>query len=100
MFTLPKKLHKKRALMSRDDLIECLNKQVDILNLNVNGKLSVKSASQMTFNDLTSDSLIKLQIVMVLAQATGAEIELEKLSKCPTLLDAIDLISSTAKQSR
>jgi acyl carrier protein len=78
--------------MTRDQLIKFLNHQVDTLGLKVLGLISVDSAARMTFDDLTSDSLEALQLIMALEEATGADVELDHLRKCATLLDAIDLI--------
>ena len=78
--------------MTRDQLINFFNQQVDVLDLKVSDLISVESAARMTFNDLTSDSLEALQIAMSLEEATGADIEIDQLRDCATLLDAIDLI--------
>ncbi len=84
-------------LMTRDQLIEFFNGQVDALDLNVPGWISAERAARMTFRDLTTDSLEALQLAMAIEEATGSDLELDQLQSCPTLLDAIDLIASTAK---
>lgn len=83
--------------MTRDQLIEFFNRQVDALDLNVSGRITAERAARMTFRDLTTDSLEALELAMALEEATGADLELDQLRNCPTLLDAIDLIVSTAK---
>lgn len=86
--------------MTRDQLIEFFNGQVDVLGLNVRGRITAELATRMKFQDLTTDSLDALQLAMALEEATGSDLELDQLRSCPTLLDAIDLIASTAKQPR
>jgi acyl carrier protein len=86
--------------MTRNQLVEFINGQVDALGLNVPERITVELATRLRFQDLTTDSLDALQLVMALEEATGSDLELDQLRSCPTLLDAIDLIASTAKQPR
>lgn len=83
--------------MTRDQLIDFFNKQVYVLDLKVAGRITVERAADMTFKDLTTDSLEALQLAMALEEVTGSDLELEQLQSCQTLLDAIDFIASTAK---
>lgn len=83
--------------MTRDQIIDFFNEQVEALDLNVSSRITAERAAGMTFGDLTTDSLEALQLAMALEEVTGSDLELDQLQSCPTLLDAIDLIASKAK---
>jgi acyl carrier protein len=83
--------------VTRDQVIEFFNGQVDTLGLKMQGRITVARAKHMMFTDLNPDSLSAIQLSLALEEITGAEFDLDQLKSCPTLLHAIDLIVSRAK---